>query len=918
MKKLYVFTIVFFFALCFKTFAQNIKYVKLGATGNGSSWANASGDLQAMIDASTGEDSIWVAKGIYKPTKAPWPTTTNNAPVTERDNAFVIKKNVKIFGGFAGTETLFEERDFVLNETILSGDLNNDNVASIGDAYHIMVSLNNSDGSEVNGFIFQHGFADGDLAMGTGSATSAVSLAQLNGGAFCSRGTSTAVTFKNLIVRDNYAKSHGGAFYQRTGGGAKEFRWENVKFINNISGGAGGAIYTYPSINNQRFVIEGCFFDGNKATTSGGAVYHNGTNAGKITIGNTTVKNSTAVASGAGIYITQPSGDSTIISNSVFETNKSSASATATAYGGHFYGNRTLIISDSKFIDGSNTQGGAIYANSTAILYVYNSHFEGNKSISSGSGLTSGGGGAIYLGANLTRKGLIQNCTFLNNTSANLGGAIHFQTNSTPIVSSSFSKNIAGLGGGALSVYGTSTAGVNLDILNSLFYGNESKGTAATWAGGAIFLRDNSSAHIVNNTFYANKSATAGGAISQANNDASIGGNSGVIKSNIYNSIFYANTAATFADIRRLGANSLSVVNTLTQAFGTDGVDDNIVGVNPAFESVDETSASFLRLSSTSRAINMGEASLLIDTIKTDLQGKDRIIYDFLDLGAYEYDGTLDNFLAFPIDENSPVGTFVGKLTSTIGGTLTWQMLSGNTGDSFTLDPATGDIKVANSSLLDFETRKAFRLRVQVSNGTVVSIFTAFVIIENVMEDPQTPILSNKDRGEVRSYFPRLQGVAEPLSTVYIYMNKQLTPYTAETDSRGNWSFKFPEQITPGVHSFYIVTENSLGRSNPSAEVSANFILYPGVVVPNNILTPNGDGKNDVWIIAHLPLMYPKNQVTVYDKSGKIVFQKSNYQNDWDGTYNGATLNTGTYYYHINIGADLKPIKGALTILRGR
>ena len=64
--------------------------------------------------------------------------------------------------------------------------------------------------------------------------------------------------------------------------------------------------------------------------------------------------------------------------------------------------------------------------------------------------------------------------------------------------------------------------------------------------------------------------------------------------------------------------------------------------------------------------------------------------------------------------------------------------------------------------------------------------------------------------------------------------------------------------------------------------------------------------------------MYPKNQVTVYDKTGKVVFQKSNYQNDWDGTYNGATLNTGTYYYHINIGADLKPIKGTITILRGR
>lgn len=565
-----------------------------------------------------------------------------------------------------------------------------------------------------------------------------------------------------------------------------------------------------------------------------------------------------------------------------------------------------------------NVQGGAIYASSTGTVYVYSSYFEANRSTSTGSAANSGGGGAIYLGANTTKKGRIEDCTFVGNVSANLGGAIHFQTNATPIVNSSFSKNIAAFGGGAISVYGAATTGINLDIFNSLFYANEARGTATTWAGGAIFLRDYSSAQIVNNTFYANKAVNAGAGVFQANNDANLNGNSGVIKSGIYNSIFHDNAANTFADIRTVGANSMIVKNTLTQTFGVDGVDDNILGVNPAFESVDDTNAGFLRLSSTSRAINVAETSFLNDTITTDLQGKNRIIYDFLDLGAYEYDGTLDNLVAFQVAENSPAGTAVGRLTSNIGGALRWQVLSGNTGDSFAVNSATGDITVAKSTLLDFETTKVFRLRVSVTNGTVSNVFTAFVVVENVMEDPATPILSNKDRDEVRSYFPRLEGKAEPLSTVYIYMDKQLTAYTAQTDSRGNWSVKFTEQIAPGVHSFYIITENSLGRSNASAEVSANFILYPGVVVPNNILTPNNDGKNDVWIVAHLPLMYPKNQVTVYDKSGKVVFQKSDYQNDWDGTYNGAPLNTGTYYYHINIGTGLKPIKGTLTILRGR
>lgn len=918
MKKIYVLALLFSMLLGVNAIAQTTRYVKPGGTGNGSSWVNASGDLQAMIDASTDDDSVWVAKGVYKPTKAPWPTTTDGAAVSERDNAFVIKRGVKIFGGFAGSETSFDERNFVLNETILSGDLNNDGIASDGDAYHILISLNNSDDSEVNGFTLRHGYANGAKAMGTSSSTTSTSLAQNNGGAICTRGTTTGTTYKNLIIIDNYASSNGGGVYQRTGGTAKEFRWENVKFINNISGGSGGGIYSYPSINTPNLVMENCVFDGNKAATSGGGLYHNGAVSGTVTITNSIAKNNTVGSHGAGIAVSQSGAENkTIVTDCTFETNKSTG--TSSTYGGHIYVTKNLEVSNSKFYDGSNVQGGAIYANSTGSVFADNCYFEGNKSTSTGSTVSSGGGGAIYLGANTTKRGMIQNCTFVGNVSANLGGAIHFQTNTTPIVSSSFLKNVAAFGGGALSVYGSATAAINLDILNSLFYGNEAKGTTATWAGGAVFLRENSSAQIINNTFYANKAVNAGGAVYQANNDGNLNGNSGVIKSAIYNSIFYGNTASTYADIRTVGTNSLSVKNTLTQVFGVDGDDENIVNVDPKFASTDETSPDFLRLGTGSRAINMGEIAFLDASITKDLQGKDRVIYDFLDLGCYEYDGPLDGLQAFYVKENSPIGTTVGAPTSDLSGTLTWSISSGNTGDSFSIDAATGEITVNRSELLDYETRKAFRLRVKVSNGTTDDAFTVFVILENVMEDPGTPILSNRDaNGEVRSYWPRLEGIAEPLATVYIYMDGVKTPYTTETNVKGEWSIKFDNNVAPGNHSFYIITENSLGISNPSAEVSANFILYPGLVVANNILTPNGDGKNDLWVVQHLSTMYPKNEVIVYDKTGKVVYRQNNYQNDWDGTYNGTPLNTGTYYYHINLGSDIKPVKGTITILRGR
>ncbi len=890
MKKLYV--LLFFFSVVVgaDAVAQTIRYVKAGGTGNGSSWAAASGDLQATIDASTDADSVWVAAGTYKPAKAPWPKTTTGVAVTQRDNAFVLKRGVRIFGGFVGNESVFEQRNFETNVTILSGDLNNDGIASTGDAYHVVISLNNSDDAILDGFTIQHGYADGTLSIGTDNETSTVSLAQNVGGGICTRGTTTNALYSNLIIRDNYALTTGGGVYQRSGGAMKEFRFENVKFINNLSVTSGGAVYLYPSTNSPQVFFDKCYFENNK-----------GSNGGAIGV------------SGSAI-----TGSTLNIKNSEFR------GSIATSYGGHVYvANRTANVTNSKFYNGTAVLGGALYtaSNASALFFIYDSYFEGNKSTSTTSTVAASGGGAIVLTAqNENAKGLIQGSKFVSNQSANVGGAIHLASNSTPIISCSFIKNTAAFSGGAISMYSASNiANSAPDIINSMFYANESKGTAAANAGGAIFVPVNGCPNIVNVTFYANKSATVGGALYLANNDAAItASGSVVVQTRIYNSILYGNIATTYPDIRSVGVNSMNLRNTMTQVYGIDGDNDNIVGENPIFASVDEVSPEFLRLGAGSRAVNMGDSDLLSSTITTDLGGKNRVIYDFLDLGAYEYDGSLESFHAFYINENSPIGTLVGTLTTDLTGSLTWSIVTGNTGESFELNPTTGVITVKNDALLDYETRKAFRLRVRAVNGASNDTFMAFVILENVMEDPGTPILTNLDRGEVRSYFPRLAGNAEPLSTVYIYMDNNLTPYTTETDSKGNWSIKFGEQITPGVHAFYIVTENSLGRSNPSDEVSANFILYPGTLVANNILTPNGDGKNDVWVVQHLSTMYPKNEVIVYDKTGKVVFKKANYQNDWDGSYNGASLNTGTYYYQITIGNDIKPVKGTLTILRGR
>jgi len=99
-----------------------------------------------------------------------------------------------------------------------------------------------------------------------------------------------------------------------------------------------------------------------------------------------------------------------------------------------------------------------------------------------------------------------------------------------------------------------------------------------------------------------------------------------------------------------------------------------------------------------------------------------------------------------------------------------------------------------------------------------------------------------------------------------------------------------------------------LGESaaNAAAPVSAT-----------NILTPNGDGKNDFWVIKNIE-QYPNNTVTVYDRAGRVVYTRQGYGNDWGGTLSGAPLAEDTYYYIIDLGPGLSKIKGFITILRSK
>lgn len=86
-------------------------------------------------------------------------------------------------------------------------------------------------------------------------------------------------------------------------------------------------------------------------------------------------------------------------------------------------------------------------------------------------------------------------------------------------------------------------------------------------------------------------------------------------------------------------------------------------------------------------------------------------------------------------------------------------------------------------------------------------------------------------------------------------------------------------------------------------------------LLANNILTPNGDGVNDVWIVNNIDL-YPNNEVVIFDRAGRVVFRQFDYNNTWDGTINGLALPEDTYYFALYINSGKGKITGFISIVR--
>ena len=346
--------------------STRIRYVKQGGTGDGTSWANASGNLQQMINNLADNNpqnmpgEVWVAAGTYTPQSQVLSGTTYSA-------SFRMRDGISVYGGFNATnpETSKQARqkgtmpwEFT-NRTILQGSYYTANLSwnttdrkwtLNSDSRHVVwfaplpsegkTAFENT--TRLNGVVIRGGYAQGGIG-----ATEFLT----DRGAGVYVGANAYV--ENCIVTENTATGNGGGIYLKGG------RVKNSLLYNNNADGNGGGIY----VENGGLVLASMV--SNNSADNGAGVYldHTGKwSDGKLhpeylllstsVISNNTSRLNGAVYCNKGGVVLQ-----TTITNNNCPTATDNTNITASQTGGLYINQYGLIINSviwNNIIQGKN------------------------------------------------------------------------------------------------------------------------------------------------------------------------------------------------------------------------------------------------------------------------------------------------------------------------------------------------------------------------------------------------------------------------------------------------------------------------------------------------------------------------------------------------------------------------------------
>ncbi|UCG59998.1 MAG: hypothetical protein JSU70_10845 [Phycisphaerales bacterium] len=503
-------------------------YVDDDATGanDGSSWGDAYNHLQdalAHANSLAKPVEVRVAQGIYRPDRGAGNT------LGDREAAFQLISGVVLKGGFAGIGELSPNvRDVEVYRTILSGDLNGDDVdvndaadfpdepARADNSYHVVTGSNTDATAVLDGFAITAGHAISDpthkdgagLFNETGSPTIAncrfYRNAASDGGGIFNHMSNPALT--NCSFENNYGGSWGGGMLNV----GSSSNLVNCTFCGNVAY-SGGAISNMQS----SLTLSYCAFESNHAS-EGGAIQNGAGSTAELVNSSFTDNHATSGGGGAlrsdfssrltlsGCSITANSAHSA--GGAVYSGMGASATLTdctvsensAGERGGAIHNDGTLTVTDCAFVRNSHTPwrdpsrghgGGAVYNNHSAKVTLARCVFESN---------TAPTGGAVFnwWGS----AGMFTDCHFNHNTAIWAaedfdrcsGGAIWNESSYFSLLNCSFTANTATGDGG-----GMCNDAHDLKLTNCLFSGN------AAPEGGAI--RDYSNtARLTNCTFVQN------------------------------------------------------------------------------------------------------------------------------------------------------------------------------------------------------------------------------------------------------------------------------------------------------------------------------------------------------------------------------------------------------------------------------